>query len=206
MKTIDETLTAELAKSELAFFTMLELGFSTTLRYTDWDVPVWYDAEKFTPRDYRVTDFALAAALSVDRLALECDNVDRVVSTALLSEDCRGKTVKYYIACNVKNSGMQIVEEVFRGLLDTWTIKGETAVHLEAANELILWQKKTLRTHSSTCPWEFKGTECGYSGEATWCDQSYERCQTLANTDNFGGFRFLPAVSEKEIWWGRIPA
>jgi hypothetical protein len=46
-------------------------------------------------------------------------------------------------------------------------------------------------------------TECGYIGAETWCDQSYERCATLMNTANFGGERFLPALMEKEIWWGR---
>ena len=44
--------------------------------------------------------------------------------------------------------------------------------------------------------------ECHYGGAQTWCDQTYERCKVLTNKDNFGGFRFLPYIMEKEIWWG----
>lgn len=44
--------------------------------------------------------------------------------------------------------------------------------------------------------------ECHYGGAQDWCDQTYERCKMLANKDNFGGFRFLPYIMEKEIWWG----
>jgi hypothetical protein len=48
-------------------------------------------------------------------------------------------------------------------------------------------------------------TECAYLGDETWCDQSYARCVTLGNSDNFGGFRFLPSLMEKDIWWGKVP-
>lgn len=95
-------------------------------------------------------------------------------------------------------------ESLFYGLISDWEIK-DNSVQLEIENELIFWSKKTLRKADSGCPWEFKATECGYSGDQDWCNQSYERCEELVNTDNFGGDRFLPAIAEKEIWWGRSP-
>jgi phage-related protein len=55
----------------------------------------------------------------------------------------------------------------------------------------------------SSCPWVFKGTECAYSGGESTCDQTYERCRFLSNTDNFGGDRFINSLMQKEIWWGR---
>lgn len=205
MRTLNATLKAEYEKDAFEFFMLVKFGFSTVLRYTDWDVPVYYDSEKYTPRNLDFQDIALAASMSVDRMTIELDNVDRLVSTALLSEDCRNKEIFAYAGANVKTGGNQIVEEFFRGRLDTWDIQGETKVRIDVVNELIFWNKKALRIHSSTCPWAFKGTECGYSGVETWCDQSYERCAALSNSDNFGGFRFLPSIAEKEIWWGRIP-
>ena len=96
-------------------------------------------------------------------------------------------------------------ESLFYGLISDWSIE-EEGVWVEVSNELIFWSKETLRKAESSCPWEFKeGIECGYSGGADWCDQSYERCQELGNSDNFGGDRFLPAIEEKDIWWGRSP-
>ena len=81
----------------------------------------------------------------------------------------------------------------------------EDRATIRALNELVLWRKRPLRSASATCPWTFKGTERGYAGGAGWCDQSYARCSELGNTANFGGFRFLPALMEKQIWWGRVP-
>jgi len=91
---------------------------------------------------------------------------------------------------------------LFYGLISDWKIE-EDKVWIEVQNELVFWSKKTLRKCDSSCPWEFGGTECGYSGAADWCNQSYERCMELSNTDNFGGDRFLPDVAEKDIWWGK---
>lgn len=41
------------------------------------------------------------------------------------------------------------------------------------------------------CHWDFKSVECGYSGNATVCDRSWERCEELNNTPRFGGYRGL---------------
>lgn len=206
MRTLNATLKTEYEKDAFSFFLMLKIGLSAALRFTDADVPLYYDGEKYEPRNFTFNDLSIAAALSVDRLTIEIDTTDGVVGAALLSEDARNREVFAYVGANVKSSGNQIVEEFFRGRLDSWELKGNTTAAIEAVNELIFWNKKALRIQSSTCPWEFKGTECGYSGAETWCDQSYERCAALANADNFGGFRFLPSIAEKEIWWGRVPA
>ena len=50
---------------------------------------------------------------------------------------------------------------------------------------------------------QYEPGTCQYTGASTWCDQSWERCSTLGNDDNFGGFRWLPYLSGKNIWWGR---
>lgn len=42
----------------------------------------------------------------------------------------------------------------------------------------------------------------GIRTDSTWCDHSYNRCLALANTNNFGGFRFLPDLASKELTWG----
>ena len=36
-----------------------------------------------------------------------------------------------------------------------------------------------------------------------WCDGSYDRCLLMDNTANFGGFRWLPALQDRKIWWGQ---
>ena len=97
------------------------------------------------------------------------------------------------------------VQPLFRGILAGWDIEGDNKINIEISNEFILWNKKTLRKHSPSCPWAFKGEECGYQGVAkSICDKSYDTCLELSNQSHFGGFRFIPIITEKELWWGSV--
>lgn len=94
---------------------------------------------------------------------------------------------------------------VFKGYLDGWKWDEEW-LDVDVVCALSGWDKQAVRKASSTCRWqEFKGEECGYSGAETWCDRTYERCYALSNQANFGGFRWLPRIMNKTIWWGRNP-
>ncbi len=55
---------------------------------------------------------------------------------------------------------------------------------------------------------QYSSGTCQYPvvGAGTWCDQSWESCLALTNTAKFGGFRWLPGVINKDIWWGKNPA
>jgi len=88
--------------------------------------------------------------------------------------------------------------------IDDWDLDEERA-SVTLVTPFSQWARKTLSKYSPSCRWKvFKGTECGYSGAATWCDRTYARCQALGNTGNFGGFRWLFSIVDKEIWWGRV--
>jgi len=92
---------------------------------------------------------------------------------------------------------------VHQGEIDSWSLT-EEAVRITVSDELVRWSQRTLSTYSPSCRWKkFKGTECKYSGSETWCDRSYDRCSALGNTDNYGGFRWLPSLEKKIIWWGQ---
>jgi hypothetical protein len=39
----------------------------------------------------------------------------------------------------------------------------------------------------------------------SWCDHSYESCDRMGNTLNFGGFKWLIYLQDKEFTWGRNP-
>jgi hypothetical protein len=142
--------------------------------------------------------------MSVDRATIQLADVDQQIIGALLNHDERGKVGVVHVGA--LNSGNQIIglAEVFRGFVDSWE-KVESQVNITLANEFILWRKQSLRTASSTCPWVFKGVECAYSGGETWCDQSWDRCNNLSNTNCFGGDRFIPSLTGINIWWGKLP-
>jgi hypothetical protein len=143
----------------------------------------------------------------VDNVSITMSNADNVFSGILLNEDCRNKPVVISFGIRRKPAGQpeeEIVETLFRGLLAGWGPLTEKKAPIKVANEFILWNKKTLRKHAASCPWAFRGEECGYAGSVkSVCDKSYDTCLLLGNEARFGGFRFLPVIAEQELWWGR---
>lgn len=232
MRDLSSFVEAALAAEEGKLFWFLELQFNTYLRYTDCDIDLWnmvnfislatesknflitesgayliaeqgYNSNKFETMPFSVTPINYSAKSSVDKAIIEIANVDLQMSAVFLNEDIMNKWGILWVALfNDDNVIISQPIEVFRGLVSTWKLS-EPKASITLVNEFIFWNKKTLRKHQSSCRWPFKGIECGYSGAETWCDQSYARCIVLDNTDNFGGFRWLPNLMEKEIYWGR---
>jgi len=228
MRNCDPDFSAELEKEMLSSFHLIEFTLrNDTYRFTDGDVPVYYAGVRYDPRDFEFDNLAISSSLSVDRTTLTIDNADLVLSAMLLGEDCRNRPVTLYQGLRLSAEGMQmlfeagvafeagvdfeqvrgttgyVAEIIFRGVVEGWRIGEKTAL-IDVCNEMIIWSKKTLRKQGSSCPWTFKGEEeCRYAGSETWCDQTYERCAALLNTDNFGAERFLPAVIEKKLYWGK---
>jgi hypothetical protein len=122
---------------------------------------------------------------------------------ALLSADERGALVILKIVGLDTDYQSVGTNTLWQGQLNGVPRLNERSVTLEIVNEFWMWKKKSLRKSSASCPWQFKGAECAYTGAGTWCDQGYARCTALGNTDNYGGFRFIPSIAEREIWWGR---
>jgi hypothetical protein len=205
MRNFDANLAAELAKEILTDFYLLELQFSPgTVYFTTLDRPVAFGGHLYQPLTFQTGDLNVTTALSVDKVVAEIDNAGLQFSQYLLAADQRGKLC--FISYGVLlTSGAVACSTLFNGMLGSWEIQGDNKVSLTIVNEFILWSKRALRGSGSGCPWTFKDTECAYAGVQTWCDQSWERCDTLANRDNFGGNPFVNVTAEKKIWWGRIP-
>ncbi|GAG41399.1 unnamed protein product, partial [marine sediment metagenome] len=95
---------------------------------------------------------------------------------------------------------------IFEGTVDAWTMT-EDNLKMSVVSAMSQWSLKALRTHSSSCSWKvFKGANadspCMYVGSETRCDRTYKRCEQLNNVVNFGGFRWLPSIVDKEVKWG----
>lgn len=202
MRNFDATIAAELAKENFTFFFMLELQLSSTLRITDFDVPVYdEDDNLFTPVGFKFDNITGSAALAVESLDIEIDDTNQAISAAVLGEDVRNKWAILYIGVYADQI---VTQEFMRGIIGGWELFDDNKAKITITNEMVLWKKRPLRIQMSSCPWVFKGEECGYTGSESTCDQSYDDCNGIkGNAANFGGDRFLPALMEKEIWWGR---
>lgn len=203
MRDLSALIKAAFAAEEGAMFWFLELQFDISLKYTNCDIDLYYSGNKFETMPFSLAPIKYSAKSSVDKVTIDIQNVDLQMSAVFLNENIMNKWGILRIGFFDSN-GIIIdqIFEIFRGLVSTWRLS-EPKASITLVNEFIFWNKKTLRKHQSACRWPFKGTECGYSGAETWCDQGYARCTVLSNTDNFGGDRWLPDLMEKEIYWGR---
>jgi hypothetical protein len=227
MRNFDAEIAAEIEKENLRFFFLLELQLTTTLRLNDIDINIYHESELFVPRSFSFDSLAGSANLSVESFDIDIDDTDQVMSALLLGEDIRNKIAILYFGVIARTivaptyweedvdwtPGIEWegetyktemhIQEFVRGIVGGWELYDDNKAKINITNEMVLWNKKCLRPQSSSCPWTFKGTECTYAGAQTWCDQSYDRCTALSNSNQFGGERFMPSVIEKEIWWGR---
>jgi hypothetical protein len=211
MKTFDAAISTELAKESFQPYWLLDIATTTPMRYTDLDLNTYHGGNLYVSRGMKIGNITSGATVSAEKVEIELDDADQVITAFLLNEDVRNKAASLYFgviartAVGLETQLSRHVQEVWRGFVSGWELAGEADCRITLTHEFVLWNKEPLRTQSSSCQWTFKGTECGYSGEAGWCDKSFDRCKKLSNSDNFGGFRFIPEIAEKEIWWGRNP-
>lgn len=208
MRNFNEDFAAELL-SETAFFAnFLELQLTIPFYCNSSDIDIYYDENTYLAIPFGFTDIQASSTMSVDKVTVSLGNADLTMSALLLAEDVRNKVAIVSMGAIGDNHKVIALESIFTGYVDSYLIQ-EDKVTITVTNEFVLWNKKVLRTQTASCPWDFVtdgSGECKYSGSGTWCDKSYSRCSSLNNTDNFGGFRFAPAVADKQVWWGKVPA
>ena len=181
----------------------------TDYRWCDGTIPIYLDGERYDPVGLRIDGIENEAGVSMMRAQLSIPNADDTVGSVLLGTECRQGDVNLYWAA-LNSDGEIAVSGVawgqfFLGMLEDWDIDYDSDIaRLKCVNELIWWHVNTLLKAEPTCPWPFKDTvTCRYAGAGTWCDQTYDRCSALGNTDYFGGDLYLPEISERELWWGK---
>lgn len=205
MRTLPSDLAAEISKESWFLAHLVEITLdSYTYRYCDIDMDIWHEGNQYLARGIEFDAANLSLLPKVDSITFEIDNVALEISSMVMNNEVRGKRCVIYRAAVDRQSLQPIgTATLFVGFLDEVEIDHQRG-RFTVFNQFIKWKTPTpRRIHSATCPWTFKGAECGYSGSETWCDHSWDRCSTLGNTPSFGGFRWLPALQDKEISWGK---
>jgi hypothetical protein len=198
-------LIAELVKECHFQRHLYKFSFSSILRYTDADIDIYYGGYWWLSRGIEFDAAKYSASPRVDNITLDIDDVDRTFKTIVLSEEIRGKECLIYKVALDKNMAVLGASILFLGYCDAFENDNQRHQQ-EVFNHFIRWKMLTPRhIHGADCRVTFKSTRCGYTGAETWCDHSWERCVVLSNKINFRGFRWLPYLIEKPIWWGRAP-
>lgn len=207
-RTIDSTITDALSGSELTPFHLIDFTIgATTYRYTDFQVSIYVDSiptsGTFVAGSWEFGGAHHSIDSIVDNVDVTLLNIDSIFTSQFIEETVQGAICNLWSGLLDADETIIGVYRIFTGEIDEWTL-AEDDLTFTVVSELYQWSQNTLKKHSSSCRWRtFKGTECKYAADATWCDRSYSRCESLGNIANFGGFRWLPELEDKEIWWGR---
>jgi len=207
---IDADILTKLESKQFRPFYLLHMDIdSVDYRYTDCDVPIVHDTNVYTHRGFRFQSATYSAGRIVDQVQIEIDNLDSVMTSVFVDGTPQDEDVLLMMV--VVDDDGTLVEDtdpeiiIFDGQIDSWVLD-EEKLKVTVTSALSKWSQKTLSKHPKSCRWKvFKGTECQYAGGETWCDRTYARCIALSNTANYGGFRFLPSLVDKAIWWGSNP-
>lgn len=156
----------------------------------------------YAPLGFTFSSIRYSLGNIVDQATVTIENRDQVMTSIFVAGTIQGEEATFSIAV-LDNAGDLIgVQNVFKGEIDSWELD-EEEVKVVLSTPFARWAQQTTSLHSSSCRWkEFRGIECQYSGSQTWCDRSYVRCTVLANTQHFGGFRFLPDFENRQLAWG----
>ena len=202
MRDFDNSHLARISVEEATVFWLvdLEIASGSNQYFSTLDIDTLYDGNLYRSFDFRVNAISYSLSMAVDKVRLDFANVNMEMAAILLNNSIKKRPCIIYLGAM---DGMTpLVEAVFYGIVSEWNMD-EKIADVQIVNEFVFWNKKSLRLPSDLCQWPFKSSECGYSGAETICNGTYTRCQALGNTAQFGGDRFLPALEEKEIWWGK---
>lgn len=183
---------------------------SNVYRYTSLDVPQFFTGTgspsgMFEPRGFQFDSVTYSMGQIVDDAVIRIDNLDQVCTSIFVGGTMQGQPASIYTGVLTASGGNIGSVLFFEGQIDSFELD-EQELRLMIGSPFSKWSHKATGKHSSSCRWKvFKGTECQYSGAETICDRSYARCSALGNTAHFGGFRFLPDLENKVLWWGPTP-
>ncbi len=181
---------------------LLKFEFDEPLRFTNLDVDVWVNEERYISVPFTVDESSKDSRLTADSVVIKFDNVSLIPVEVFLNSDQRGKACEVFLAF-INDLGNPIsVVSLFDGVVDSVKLPRQTA-EITVVSDLTYFAKSTFRKHSALCPWRFRDENCKYSGFEQSCDKTFECCKKLGNEMHFGGFRYLPSITEKQLPWGR---
>jgi len=197
------------------FFCLDFTDGDTNYKYTTLDVPITLSVSGgpsgvYESRGFEFESINYTLSNVMDNATIRIDNLDSVLTSIFVGGTVEEKEASLYLG--LMNTATDSTSEllgtalVFTGEVDSFELD-ETEVRMVIGSIFSRWSHQSFGKHSSSCRYKvFKGNKCGYIDSHINCDRSYTRCFALDNTVNFGGFKWLPSIENKKIWWGPTPS
>lgn len=181
---------------------------STIVGFNDSSVDIYYDGIHYFPRGMSFDDIQLSSATAIYEMSFKIDDIDHFFLEIL------GERGNIQPKCEIS---LGLIDKVtwqlisssylFVGYLNKWSVESNYS-NITVASDKASWNLQPMAKYSASCRWRvYGGPECKYPAvPGTLCGRTYQDCLSRNNQANFGGFRWLPSLQNKKIWWGTIPA
>jgi len=169
---------------------LLDIVLTTeiTLRLTSSMSEVVFQTYTYTPFPMAIQHVSESIDGSIPEINISVSNADRVVQGYIeaLSGAVDCVVTMYIVHQGNLASDFSDFERHFKILSTVCTNEWVTfALGLVSPTFLRFPLFRTMGNH---CNWLFKGVECSYGGGVTECDHTLKTCQSLSNSQHFGGF------------------
>ena len=168
------------------------------LRYTTWTDNLEHSSNVYYPRGLDFSAIRYGTAGIVDNVSFKIDDTDRALY-AFMAVQRPGQTSATVTLAVVDRYGTIIgATDVFIGSLSEWSYS-PASLTCKVSSVFVQWANVSTKVFSGSCRWAiFKGSECKYVGDEAECNRTYSQCELYSNTDNFGGFRWIQSLEDKD--------
>jgi len=163
------------------------------LRWTDFASAVTFDSITYEPQVIKHNFIKESLSGKIERVRINIGNLDSTIQYYLDTYDgLRGKYATIKLVWN------ETLDDSNAFLEDEFSIQSSKSDRKQAqlilSSNLDVVDVKLPRCVFSRyrCRFIFKGSDCGYSGAESSCDNTFKRCQEIGNTARFGGFPGIP--------------
>lgn len=197
MREIPQALLDEFKKGYYRPATLIDIAGDMFI--TDWASPLYYQGDIYYPRGMRRGPIRSGSSNVVDSFSFELDDVNREAFKEISEKNPAGISYSQHLIVMDRDQQILSGTTIYTGFLDSWDYTPST-MKITIVSIFVQWNRETTKYFSSSCRWQlFKGIECKYDGQAIVCDRSYGQCKSYSNSDNFGGFRWLPTLVDKRL-------
>lgn len=200
MKTLDPAIITAFESTSYRQAVLLGIEVSGyNLKFTDWDHKLFFSGDKYVPRGMSIKSINYGESNIVSSLSLVLDDVDRGMYETFGELGPGRYPVKLRISVLDELGVILGAYVAFSGFASQWEYT-PGSLRLKVSSIFDQWGRVTISRFSASCRWKvFRGNECKYPGPGAECDRTYSQCVAYENIDNFGGFRWLPSLVNRNI-------
>ena len=164
-----------------------------SLKFTTLSEDFTFNSSVYTSAAVKQSEITRSSDGSVNDVTLSVGNVDGVMQYYYEQYNLSGKPVRI----RQLFAGAQSYREYMYIIKSATSNDTQIEIVCGKGFDVFLCQVPRRTVLRNFCKWQFKSSDCAYSGADVVCSKHFTDCRRKGNTANFGGF---PAVIANKVY------